>query len=127
MKIYVVLYSAFDGECSYDRPIKAFTKKDDADEHAKLCTEECQRIQSEVDTHNEKYKDELEMLNKKIRDIILAGKGKKKIVLREVPESIRSVEIYSKKRAIIQTHKHDPHFMVLDDDHYYIVEELELD
>ncbi len=126
MKIYTVLYSAFDGECSYDRPVKAFTKKDDAIECADLCIEECERIQSESDAHYEKYKDELAALHQKIRSVVLERKGKG-INLRELPESIRSMEINNEVRDIMRTHKYDPNFRVFDDDYSYIVEELELD
>ncbi len=124
MKIHVVLYSAFDGECSYDRSVKAFTKEDDATEHAKLCVEECERIKSEVDAHYKKHKEELEILRNKIRSVISEKEG---IDIRDLPEMRRSLEISNKERDIKQTHKYDPHLRVLEDEYSYVVEELELD
>ena len=126
MKIYTVLYSAFDGECSYDRPVKAFTKENVAIGYADLCIKECERIQSELDSHYEKHKDELAVLHQRIRSVVLERKGKR-INLRELPESIRSMEINSASRDIMRTHKYDPNFRVFDDDYSYTVEELELD
>ena len=70
MIIHLVEFDGFDGECNYSRPIKAFTKKEDAEEHVRLCKEEVERIKSEVEAHWEEVKDDvmLKVLRSKFRN-----------------------------------------------------------
>ena len=130
MIIYVVVYDMFDGECSYNRIIKAFTKEKDAEEHAALCKAECERINKEVDEYYKKHEDEINILNEAVRQHIYKN-GKRKIPkvidFSELPESIRRLEILTVEREIIKSHKYDADFMSLEDEYCYNIEELELD
>ena len=125
MKIYVVVYDSYDGECSYSYMLKGFTKKEDAENHVKLCTDECIRIRSESDAHNSKYGEELANLNAKIRELILT-KGKW-LGASEHPESIRQMEILNIERDILRSHKYDENIMTGQDEYIYNIEELEID
>jgi hypothetical protein len=124
MKIYIVAYNSYDGECSYDVTIKAFTKKEKAEEHVILCTNECIRIQSEADAHYLKNKEEMDILSQKIRDLVLT-KGKWLGANRH-PESIRRLEIFNEEREIMRSHKYHPDFISLTKDYEYNIQELEL-
>lgn len=132
MKIYIIVYAMFDGECSFDRLIKAFTKEKDAEKHALLCKAEGICIKKEVDAHYAKHKDELESIATKVRwEAIQNGKKKldERTKLAEMPESIRRKEIIDEENEILDSNKYDPGFMYYEDDdpNGYSVTELELD
>ena len=124
MKIYIVFYDSYDGECAYDVMIKAFTKNEDAEKYVTLCTNEHMRIQSEVDAHYLKYEKELDDLAKKVRELILT-KGKW-LGANKHPESLRRLEILDKEREIIRSHKYHPDFVSLTKEYQYTIQELEL-
>ena len=130
MKIYVIVYDMFDGDCSYNRIIKAFTNDLDAEEFCSLCKAESQRIHKEIEYHYEIHADELDEINSKVRDIIYAnGKLKKPKVLdfSKLPESIRRREIGDAEQEMLKSHKYDPDFRSLEDEYCYNIEEVELD
>ena len=124
MIIHLVEFDGFDGECNYSRPIKAFTKKEDAEEHVRLCKEEVERIKSEVEAHWEEVKDESEELLQKVRQMILDKTPSKDV--HNSPEYQRRYEIGMKERSIIQSHKYDKDFFSIDEPIDYIIVELEL-
>lgn len=125
MKIYVVVYDSYDGECSFDIMIKAFTEESDAQKFADLCTDECKRIRIEVDKYYLKHKEEMHSLSKKIRDLVLT-KGKW-LGPNKHPESIRRLELLNQSDKIIKSHKYHPDFSVLLEEYQYTIQELELD
>ena len=125
MKIYIVVYDSYDGECAYDVMIKAFTKKEDAKEYVILCTNECIRIESESEAHYLKNKKELDDLSQKIRELVLT-KGKW-LGANKHPESIRRLEIINEEREIMRSHKYHPDFVSLTKEYQYDIQELELD
>lgn len=125
--IYIVVASSFDGDCSYDDMKKGFRRRSKAEEFVVKCNEEKQRIIKEINAHNEKYKDELHECATRVRDKLLERSKKKQMYdLNNDPDVIRQREIRDIERAIFKTHKYDPAFMDLDDEHEYIIQELEL-
>ena len=132
MKIYVIVYDMFDGECSYNRIIKAFMEKKDAEEHAALCKAESERIHKECDDHYKKYKDEIESVLLKMREYVYANAklkilDKNRVDVTQTPEAKRNREIMEEEHAIIKSHKYDPDFMSLEDEYCYNIEEVEMD
>lgn len=124
-KIYIVVMNIYDGECTTSYNLRAYSNISKAEEHRKNCKDELTRIRNEMNTYFDKHQSEIDKLSAIIRQKIIIGESKGKLL----DEQKRMLEINTKGRDIVKTHKYHPEELSpysIDDEIEYTVEEIEL-